>query len=236
MCAPAPPSSLSLRTVGLLASLPLAALDDIAARCAWRRFRKGQTIVARSSSDRDVLLIIAGRVRVAAYSASGRAVTFREMQRGECFGELAALDGRRRSVDVVALEDVLVASIAPAHFGELLHAHPPVCDALLSQLVHSIRDLTARVFELSTRGVQSRLRSELLRRARHAGVQNNRATIDPAPKHADLANQISTAREQVTRELSELVRRGLLVRSDRALVVVDVEALEKLVAKVGDEI
>jgi hypothetical protein len=47
-----------------------------------------------------------------------------------------------------------------------------------------------------------------------------------------LASQVSTYREQVTRELSALAKQGLLERSGRALVITDVARLEKIVADV----
>jgi hypothetical protein len=63
-------------------------------------------------------------------------------------------------------------------------------------------------------------------------VQGNRARIDPAPKHADLASQVSTYREQVTRELSALAKAKVLGKDGRALVVLDVTRLQKMVEEV----
>jgi CRP-like cAMP-binding protein len=103
---------------------------------------------------------------------------------------------------------------------------------MLLRLVSSVRELTERVFEFSTLGVQNRVHAELLRLARQAGVENNVARIAPAPRHAELASQVSTYREQVTRELSAMVRQGLLRRADGGLIVPDVARLERIVAAV----
>jgi CRP-like cAMP-binding protein len=103
---------------------------------------------------------------------------------------------------------------------------------MLNRLVTSVRELTERVFDLSTLGVQNRVHAELLRLAREAGVRGNAARLDPAPKHTELASQVSTYREQVTRELSALVKQGLLERSGHALVITDVARLEKIVTDV----
>jgi hypothetical protein len=80
--------------------------------------------------------------------------------------------------------------------------------------------------------VQNRVHAEILRLARQSGVVKNRASIEPAPKHAEIAAQVSTYREQVTRELSRMVKQGLLSRAGRALVVPDVSQLESLVSAV----
>ena len=103
---------------------------------------------------------------------------------------------------------------------------------MLQRLRASVRELTERVFDLTTLGVQNRVHAELLRLAREAGVAENRASIDPAPRHVDIASRISTNREQVAREMSELAKRGLVERAGRALLVCDVSGLERLVAEV----
>ncbi len=217
----------------MLEGIPPAALDELARQCRWRRFEAGQRVISRDAQhDKDVYLIVSGRVRVAAFSAAGHQVTFRDMSAGDSFGDIAAIDELSRSVDVDALEDTLLASMKPAVFRQLLHEHPGVCDRTLLRLVTFIRDLTERIFDFSTLGVQNRVHAELLRLAREAGIEGNIARIDPAPKHADLAAKISTYREQVTRELGAMAKQGLLQRSSSALVITDIARLERIVAEV----
>ena len=226
------PSAHGLKSVKLLDGVPLPALEKLARQCRWRRFTAGQRVISRDAPDNDVYLIVSGQVRVTSFSAGGREVTFGDMRGGEWFGDFAAIDGLPRSADVVAIEDTLVASMNPALFRRLLREHPEVCDRMMRRLVNSIRELTERVFDFSTLGVQNRLHAELLRLARQAGVEGNMACIDPAPKHAEIAGHISTYREQVTRELSAMAKQGLIHRSGGALVIPDVERLEKIVSEV----
>jgi CRP-like cAMP-binding protein len=226
------PSALGLRRVALLEGLPDAALEALARECAWRSFAAGQQIISRDAKDRDVYLVVAGRARVTTYSAAGRQVTFRDLGAGEAFGDIAAIDGAPRSADVVALESTLVAAMAPAAFWRLLRDQPEVAGRVLRGLAGLVRRLSERVIDLSTLGVQNRIHADLLRRAREAGVTGNAARIDPAPKHADIASQVSTYREQVTRELSALAKAGVVGKDAGALVIRDVARLERLVAEV----
>ena len=216
----------------LLEGVSAAALEELAQRCRWRRFDSGQRVISREARDQDVYLIVSGRVRVTSFSAAGRQVTYRDIPAGDWFGDFAAIDGRARSADIVALEDTLLAAMDPAEFRQILHEHPAVCDHVLRRLVASVRELTERVFDLSTLGVQNRVHAELLRLAREAGVKANTARIDPAPKHTDIASQVSTYREQVTRELSAMAKQGLVERVGGALLIPDVARLEEIVAAV----
>ncbi len=226
------PSLTGLKRVRLLEGVPTPALEQLARQCRWRRVPAAQSVISREAQDQDVYLIVSGRVRVTSFSTAGRQVTFRDIPAGDWFGDFAAIDGLSRSADVVALDDSLVAAMSPAVFRALLHEHPAACDRVLHRLVSSVRELTERIFDLSTLGVQNRVHAELLRLAKQTQIKANAARIDPAPRHAEIASQVSTYREQVTRELSAMVKQGLIQRSGRALVIPDVARLEKIVADV----
>ena len=65
----AKPSALGLRSVSLLAGVEREALEALAQQCRWRRFTHGQRGRIRGKHRTgDVYLIIAGRVRVTAFS------------------------------------------------------------------------------------------------------------------------------------------------------------------------
>ncbi|HET9041813.1 MAG TPA: Crp/Fnr family transcriptional regulator [Burkholderiales bacterium] len=226
------PSSLGLKGIGLLDGLATGRLDALARECAWRNYAPGQQIISREADDRDLYLIVSGRVRVTIYSAGGRQVTFRDLGAGESFGDVAAIDGKRRSADVVALEASLLAALPSGAFWRLLREEPLVTERVLQRLANLVRELSERVIDLSTVGVQNRIHAEVLRLAREAGAAGNTARIDPAPKHADIASRVSTYREQVTRELSALVKMGIVERGDHALVICDLARLARLVEEV----
>lgn len=232
---PTPRSSLALRQIALLEGLSDQRLDLLAQQCLWHSVEAGKPLLLRAEQQGDLFLLVSGRVRVTTYSANGRQVTFRDSEAGEHFGDIAAIDGGPRSADVVTLEPSVVASLDRAAFMALLHDEPLVAQRVMLRLVSLVRQLSERVIDLSTLGVQNRLHAELLRLARTAGIVGNQARLDPAPKHAALASQISTNREQVTRELNVLVRGGVLRKDDKALLVADVARLELMVSQVrGD--
>jgi CRP/FNR family transcriptional regulator, cyclic AMP receptor protein len=230
----AQPSTLGLRGVALLEGLAPERLEALARACMWRSYQAGQPIVSRVSPDRDVHLVVSGRVRVTTYSAGGRQVTFRDLGAGEIFGEMAAIDDMPRSADVVALESALTASLSSAAFRKLLREEPAIAERVLRRLSGAVRRMSERVIDLSTLGVHSRIHAELLRLARESGVKHNAARIEPAPKHADMASQVSTYREEVSRELSALAKAGILRREGHALLIRDVRRLEALLDEERD--
>ncbi|WP_082517546.1 Crp/Fnr family transcriptional regulator [Variovorax sp. Root318D1] len=230
-----PRSSLALRRIALLEGLSDQRLDLLAQQCLWHSVEAGTPLLLRADQQGDVFLLVSGRVRVTTYSANGRQVTFRDPEAGEHFGDIAAIDGGPRSADVVTLEPSVLASLDRAAFMALLREEPVVAERVMRRLASLVRQLSERVIDLSTLGVQNRLHAELLRLARATGVEGNQARLEPAPKHAALASQISTNREQVTRELNVLVRSGVLQKDGKALLVADAARLERMVSQVrGD--
>ena len=219
-------SLVGIKILGRLAPECVEKLED---RCSWQRYKAGQVIVDYLDQSDEVFFIISGEVRVTIYSLAGKAVSFRDLGPGEVFGEYPAIDRGPRSASVEAHTSCLLASLPGAGFRELIEKEPGVSQAMLPQLVSKIRALTTRVYEFSTLVVSNRIQAEVLRLASDAPRSGNRARIEPAPTHSEIASRVSTHREAVSRELARLSRLGLIEREKNALVVRDLERLTEMV-------
>lgn len=225
---------LGLQKVELFRGLDGYALREIAAQCKWMRCSRNEYVMRRGDTGRDdVYFVVAGTLRITAALGRGRRIILHDVAAGEVFGEHSAIDGGERPADVRALRESLIASMPGEVFRAIVASHGSVRERLLARLARSVRELTDRLLERGAQPVQRRIRTELLRLARVAGVNANRSRLDPAPTHSEVASRVGTAREQVTRELSRLARQGVLERAGRTLVLRDVAALEVLAAGQG---
>jgi CRP-like cAMP-binding protein len=206
----------------------------LAARWTVGHHRRDEMIIAHDEGGRDVFFVLEGRARATVFSEGGRAVAYRDIEAGDIFGELAAIDGKARSASVVALEDLKAARLPEAGFRGMVHEHPGFALALLEHLSAQMRRMTDRVYEVSTLVVRKRLVRELLRLAEDAEPKEGQAVIAPAPTHFDLAASISTHREAVSREMSALAKRNLVRKTGGRLLLRDVEALKALASSEGD--
>ena len=84
--------------------------------------------------------------------------------------------------------------------------------------------------------MNDRIHAELLRLARKNLSGENSAEIHPAPTHLDIANRISTHREAVSREISELSKCGILQRKNGKLIIHDINRLETLLQDKKNEL
>jgi CRP-like cAMP-binding protein len=181
------PTAETLSGVTIFQGLDLEARGQIAASCQGRRFERGQTILHERDESDDVHFLVSGRVRATIFSASGKEVAFRDLDPGDMFGDLAAIDGRPRSANVVALDDALVLWMSGAGFRKVCRAHADVAEGVMYALASLVRSLSERVVEFSTLGVKNRIHAELLRLAGGVGAAGA-VEIDHPPTHAEIAS------------------------------------------------
>ncbi|KLK90231.1 cyclic nucleotide-binding protein [Microvirga vignae] len=201
------------------------------ARSNWRRFDPDEVLVDFDELSTDVYFLLSGEVRVLMRTASGREVILNEMKPGEVFGELAALDGIKRSANVTALTRGEACVMPAAVFKELLFANRPVAERLFCLMASRLRELNAKFMEQTVLDLRHRLYSELLRLSVPRGDKGIERVITPPPFHHIVAARIGCRREQITREFSMLTQEGLIERTRGALILRQPEVLKARVAE-----
>lgn len=224
----------ALRKMPFFEGLKDQAFESLTRQCHRRTFKSREAIIAQDDDSGDVLFLLSGHARVNIYSPAGLRVSFRDLEAGAIFGELAAIDGEARSASVECVEGCSALIMPRQVFARALTEHPPFLMAVLAHLTRQVRRLTSRVFEFSTLAVRNRVQAEILRIAAPA-PGGKESVVDPSPTHEEIASRISTHREAVTRELSWLEERGIIARQGRVLRVRDLNRLRKLVEEGSDE-
>lgn len=220
----------------ITAGMPEALASRLLADARTVRAQAGRTLVSLGAGSTQVYIILEGRAQAKLFSIAGREVILRDLPAGTLFGELAAIDGRPRSASIVALTDCTLAGIDAAGFRAALAELPVAATWIAERLTAQVRELTEKVFELNALQVRNRLHCELLRLCRTAAADQGSVTLDPSPTHADLASRVGTHREAVTRELSFLIKHGIVAQGRRRITVRDVPALVELVRNAGGDI
>ncbi|MGF1473944.1 MAG: Crp/Fnr family transcriptional regulator [Geminicoccaceae bacterium] len=214
-----------LRRIRLFVDVPDQSLSVVGKGIRWRRYAPQEEIISQDETSTDVYCIAEGRVRVTSFSPRGQEVSFRDLNAGETFGEISAIDGAPRSASVVALEATTLGAMPAELFRDCLRTQPTIAMATLLQLTFLVRELSERIFNSSTLIARIRVQAELLRLAREHSEDGISAEVRPAPTHLEIANRIGTQRETVSRELSSLARSGLVLKGRGSLIVPKIEAL-----------
>jgi CRP-like cAMP-binding protein len=213
--------------------------DEVAAlapQVETLRYGKGEMILQRHDLDGGIYLLLEGALLANQYARSGREVGYRRIPPGGYFGEIAAIDGLPRSVNIVALEDARLVRLPQRLVMRLFEESPRFMRALLEDMAALTRALTDRLFELTAVSVACRVDIELLRMATAAGGAGEEAVIHPCPTHAELAVLVGSQREPVTRELNRLAGLNIIRQSGRTLKILDMAALADEVERIGGEL
>lgn len=225
-----------IRRIPLFDDLPADLVASVGNACCWRDYEPGELIVDFEDTTTDVRFILSGSIRVLIRMASGKEVIFGELEQGDYFGEMAAIDGKGRSANVTALERSKVCLMPSAVFVDVVTSHREIARKVLQDLVARIRHLNLLLTEQHFLSAAQRLYAELIRlsRARKdpltSAILHNERIITPPPTQRDIAARIGSSREGISRELSALEKQGLVEKTRGGLVLKDVASLGALVS------
>ncbi|MBV9078943.1 MAG: Crp/Fnr family transcriptional regulator [Methylobacteriaceae bacterium] len=205
-------------------------------RVRFRNVVKDEVIVDFDDPSSDVYVLLTGEVRVLIRTRLGKEVILGDLRAGSLFGELAAIDGIKRSANVTALTRGSICSISSAVFRELIFTERVVADRILRLLTRRVRELDARLMEHLVLDLRHRLYAELLRLSITRSGHEAQRVVTPPPYHHVLAARIGCRREQVTREFTTLESEALIERTRGALILKRPDILQaRVTAALSDE-
>lgn len=216
-----------LQGVALFEGLSATDLAAIEERCRWHDFAPGDQVFDQNTDTLDVYFVVHGAVRVLTGSGE-REVALADVLAGNYFGELAAIDGQKRSARVVATLESRVASLDGASFRVVLERHPILSIRVLERLARIVRSLDLRVTELSTATETQRVCGELVRLAQPDPARAGAWVIPNLPNHKEIAAWVGTNRENVAQAIGELARDGIVRRRGISLIIADWSRLQLL--------
>jgi CRP/FNR family transcriptional regulator, cyclic AMP receptor protein len=133
----------TLARIPLFRSLSVDAIEQLDRQCAWRRWAARKWVLDYKDESTDVYFVVRGHVRVLIQATSGKESILRDIQDGEFFGELAAIDGQPRSAAIVAVTDSILAKMSPLVGSPPRQQHQ--CRAL-ERLTSQYRDRLSKPF------------------------------------------------------------------------------------------
>ncbi len=205
-------------------------LDEIIGFATERRISKGTTIFTKGDPGTSMMAVMAGRVRVSSISADGREVTLNVIGAGEIFGEIALLDGKPRSADAVTLDDTVLMVVERKQFLPFLLKNETLMERMLIVLCDRLRRTSMALEELALFDLPVRLARLITKLARDYGRPvAGGMRIDMKLSQRDLATLVASSRETVNKQLRGWREQGVLDLVSGYIVVLNSEALERLV-------
>lgn len=219
----------SLAEFGFLEAVNSDAIRQLEDICTWYFCPEGGHIFDREDTSGDVFFVVQGRVRVSDSVESDQEVAFSDLDAGNIFGEISAIDGKMRSAAVYALEDSILAMVPKDVFLSYMRDYTEVLVRMMRHFVSTIRILNNRVVGLSsTIGVQ-RVYEQILEIAEPDPSNPRRLIIETMPAHKEIAAWAGTTPETVARGVGRLLEAKVAKRRFKTLHILDPQRLEDLV-------
>jgi CRP/FNR family transcriptional regulator len=201
----------------------------LAARTVRKLFSAGEILFSEGEPCSGLHIIVRGRVRIFKTSVSGREQVLAENVPGESIAEIPIFDGGPYPASAVAVEDTDLAFISRRDFNAYCLEHPEVALKVLSVVGARLRRLVGIIEELSFTTIRQRLISTLIKLAQNEGKTTARGIEFQLPStHQELAHQLGTVRELISRNLMRLQAEGLLDVDARQIVVKDIKGLSAI--------
>jgi CRP/FNR family transcriptional regulator len=192
-----------------------------------RRFSPGESVFSEGEPCAGLYVVESGHIRIFKSSASGREQVLSIDGPGSSVAEVPVFDGGNYPASVTAVDEATLLFISKQDFQALCLAHPQVALKVLRVVGARLRRLVGIIEELSFSTVRHRLASFLLRLARTEGKRTADGVEVALPvSNQELASQIGTVRELISRNLSRFQSEGLVKIDGRSVIVRDLKALE----------
>ena len=228
MSAPANASASSiLKNVGIFSSLSEPEFAFLTAHVVQRKFSAGEMIFSEGEPCAGLYVVEAGHVRIFKSSAGGREQVLSIDGPGGSIAELPVFDDGPYPASAQAVTDCSLLFFSKKDFHALCAQHPQVAVKVLRVVGARLRRLVGIIEELSFTTVRHRLAALLVRLAKSNGARKgNGFTITLPANNNELAAQIGTVRELVSRNLSRLQSEGLIEMDGRTVVIRNLTKLE----------
>ena len=203
-------------------ALPKAVRDRLLKVAQVRTFAKGYEVFGPHNVPDSLLFLFEGTIRVSQTSENGRDIVLYRVDAGEsCVLTTACMLAEEAyNAEGIAETDITVIILPKIAFDDLVAEEPAFRKFVFAAYSRRLIDLLRVVEDVAFGRIDVRLADRLL--ALVAG------DIEISATHAQIASELGTAREVISRVLHDFQKRGLIAQSRGRIAIVDKPALRAL--------
>jgi len=193
-------------------------------------FKKGDLIIHPQDSPAYIYYIEKGFIKAYSITKYGEENLHVIRRTSEIFPLIWVHTDDHRDVAYEALENVTIWRQPKEEYLVFLENNPDATAAVLELAIRAYRTYAERVNTLEYRSVRERVVSFLLSCSRRFGtkLEDNRVRINAPLRQQDIASSINSTRETTSRELTALMRKGLISVDDRIIILNDTKKLQSM--------
>ncbi|NLY73944.1 MAG: Crp/Fnr family transcriptional regulator [Firmicutes bacterium] len=180
-------------------------IDALLFKSARIKLAKNTVVFEQDEPGDTMYLIESGQVSLELITREGKILTLAVLGKNEFFGEMAVMDNAGRSCRAVAATDLQLAAITREDFRALLLQKPEIALKIIAILCRRLRLTDNRLEDMAYGRVRERFLNMF------ADPRNGDRTIKITKTHQQLAADLGTTRETITRVIKELRTEGWII-------------------------
>ena len=225
MCGPDPSRiAEAIRHVPLFSALNESELTQLQRACPHRAIPAGTRVCSPSQQAESFYVILTGRVKLYKLSANGDEQILHMYGPGDTFGEAAMWAGIRYPAYAEALVDSVLLVVRRSVLKDLIDRNADLGLAMLGGMSAKLREFNRLIEQLSLKEVPARLADILLDLPARAGAN----TVVLRHTKRELAAQIGTIPETLSRTFKKLTAMGLIEVNGSEITILDPDGLAEL--------
>ena len=212
-----------LRNINIFQNCEETLLEKIQKNLKIKEEKSGTTILNQGDETKNLYIIIDGTLLITQLAEDGKVVSLELLKKGQCFGEIAIIDGAPRSASVTSLGDVKLGSLSESFVKETLMNDLNFTKSLLLRFSRIVRNANIQIFSLITANARKRLLYQLLRLSKLNKENPRIRVVEKGLSHTAIGSFAGISRETVTRLISELKSDQILSSNTNGELILNVE-------------
>jgi CRP/FNR family transcriptional regulator, cyclic AMP receptor protein len=210
-----------------------AALDDEAAGSLQRSMEevslgRAEALFNEGDQGDRLYVICEGKIKLGRSSSDGRENLLAVLGPGEMFGELSLFDPGPRTATATSVGETRLIGLGHDDLQPFLAQRPDVARHLLGALARRLRRTNETLADLVFSDVPGRVAKALLDLSTRFGqAADDGVLVAHELTQEELAQLVGASRETVNKALADFAGRGWLRLEARAVVLLDVERLQR---------
>jgi len=205
------------QNAAIFAELSENALRELDALSRPVNLAAQQVLFVEGDQPNGCYAVVSGSLRVSRYSSEGHETVLAVLGDGEIVGEMGLFGAAPRSATVTALTPTELRRLPKAEFLEFCDRNPQLYRHFLVVMSARLRATNDALTGYATLNLSGRLARVMIRLAESFGqpLDGGRILIKQRFTQTDLSSMAGSARENISRQLTDWRREGLLSRHDR---------------------
>ncbi len=191
-----------------------------------RQLAKKATLFREGEGAEGFYLVISGSVKVFKISPDGKEHILHIFGRGEPVGEVPVFSGKEFPAFAETLKKSDLLYFPRTRFLDLASRRPQILLNMLATLSMRLRKFTQKIEQLSLKEVASRLSEVLLEMAGESAKAGETDVAQLRITKAQLASQLGTTPETLSRTFQKMTRLGLIRVESRRVKLLDRKGLQ----------